>query len=413
MIIIYMTNIILTRRTVLAVAKKGFSMEAQMLAEPPATREMRNDTIVAAPPQPAKDAAKPKRKLGRGAMAASLVAIAVAGGGAVWITAAPSKETTDNAYTAADATAVAPRVRGLVSEVLVHDNQQVKAGDPLVRINPEEFDARVQSARATLANAQADVASARAALESLTSDEQLATANVTAARTQIRSATAQAEQADTDRRRYDTLLVSGTVTRRDAELRRTAAVTAEQDLARSQAMLTVSERQSSVTSARRPVLQAAVQKAEAARQQAQAALELALQDQRNAVIVAPIDGVVGNRQVGVGDYVQPGSRLFTLVPMQAIYVTANFKETQVRDMRIGQTASISVDALGHNLAGRVDSFAPGSGSTFSMLPFEPGTGNFTKIVQRVPVRIAFDRNQDGLDMLRPGLSVTATVRLRD
>ena len=346
-------------------------------------------------------------------MAASLVAIAVAGGGAVWITAAPSKETTDNAYTAADATAVAPRVRGLVSEVLVHDNQQVKAGDPLVRINPEEFDARVQSARATLANAQADVASARAALESLTSDEQLATANVTAARTQIRSATAQAEQADTDRRRYDTLLVSGTVTRRDAELRRTAAVTAEQDLARSQAMLTVSERQSSVTSARRPVLQAAVQKAEAARQQAQAALELALQDQRNAVIVAPIDGVVGNRQVGVGDYVQPGSRLFTLVPMQAIYVTANFKETQVRDMRIGQTASISVDALGHNLAGRVDSFAPGSGSTFSMLPFEPGTGNFTKIVQRVPVRIAFDRNQDGLDMLRPGLSVTATVRLRD
>jgi membrane fusion protein (multidrug efflux system) len=178
-------------------------------------------------------------------------------------------------------------------------------------------------------------------------------------------------------------------------------------------MLIVSERQSSVTSARRPVLQAAVQKAEAARQQAQAALELALQDQRNAVIVAPIDGVVGNRQVGVGDYVQPGSRLFTLVPLQAIYVTANFKETQVRDMRVGQTASISVDALGHSLAGHVDSFAPGSGSTFSMLPFEPGTGNFTKIVQRVPVRIALDRDQDGLQMLRPGLSVTATVRFRE
>jgi membrane fusion protein (multidrug efflux system) len=153
-----------------------------------------------------------------------------------------------------------------------------------------------------------------------------------------------------------------------------------------------------------------LQKAEAQRLRAAAALDLARQDQRHTLIRAPIDGTIGNRQVRVGDYVQPGSRLLTLVPLHALYVTANFKETQTRDMRVGQPATISVDALGGKLAGHVESFAPGSGSTFSLLPFEPGTGNFTKIVQRVPVRIRFDADQQNVDRLRPGLSVTARVR---
>ncbi len=142
-----------------------------------------------------------------------------------------------------------------------------------------------------------------------------------------------------------------------------------------------------------------------------AALDLARQDQGHALIRAAVDGVVGNRQVRVGDYVQPGSRLLTLVPMHALYVTANFKETQTRDMRPGQPATIRVDALDHPLTGRVESFAPGTGSSFSLLPFEPGTGNFTKIVQRVPVRIRFDPGQAIDQALRPGLSVTAKVRL--
>ena len=131
------------------------------------------------------------------------------------------------------------------------------------------------------------------------------------------------------------------------------------------------------------------------------------------MIRAPIDGVVGDRQVVAGDYVQPGSRLLTLVPLKSLYVTANFKETQVSRMVVGQPATIKVDALpGRALKGEVDSFAPGSGSQFSLLPFEPGTGNFTKIVQRVPVRIRFEPGQSGLDRLRPGLSTTVTVRLR-
>jgi membrane fusion protein (multidrug efflux system) len=123
-------------------------------------------------------------------------------------------------------------------------------------------------------------------------------------------------------------------------------------------------------------------------------------------------GVVGDRQVEIGDYVQPGTRLLTIVPLRALYVTANFKETQVSRMLVGQKAVVRVDALpGKTLTGRVESFAPGSGSQFSLLPFEPGTGNFTKIVQRVPVRIALDAGQVSLAHLRPGLSTTVTVKL--
>ena len=122
--------------------------------------------------------------------------------------------------------------------------------------------------------------------------------------------------------------------------------------------------------------------------------------------------MVGDRQAQVGDYVQPGTRLLTLVPTQSLYVTANFKETQVARMLAGQPATVKVDALpGHVLKGRVESFAPGSGSEFSLLPYEPGTGNFTKIVQRVPVRIRLDPGQPGAERLRPGLSVTAKVDL--
>jgi len=368
-----------------------------------------SDTTVDVAPGSGSEPRKPNRRI----LIVSALALAAAAGGTLWITARPSIESTDDAYVAADATTVAPKVRGLVGAVLVRDNQAVHAGDPLVRIDPEEFDAKVAGARADLADAQADVDAARAALTSLGAEERLASANVVAARTAIRSSNAEASRADADRTRYEALVASGAVARRDADTYRTAAIGAEQAAARARASLAVSERTADVTSARRPTLQAALEKAEARRLRAAAALDLAQQDQRHSLIRAPIDGVVGNRQVRVGDYVQPGTRLLTLVPMKALYVTANFKETQTRDMRVGQRATIRVDALGHSLNGRVDSFAPGSGSTFSMLPFEPGTGNFTKIVQRVPVRIRFDPGQAPDAAIRPGLSVTAKVRVAD
>jgi membrane fusion protein (multidrug efflux system) len=152
--------------------------------------------------------------------------------------------------------------------------------------------------------------------------------------------------------------------------------------------------------------------ARAGREKAQAALDLALQDQSHAEIRAPVAGVVGDRQAHVGDFVQPGSRLLTLVPMDRLYITANFKETQTDRMLRGQAAKVEVDALpGVTLKAHVESFAPGSGSEFALLPFEPGVGNFTKIVQRVPVRLRFDPGQPEVAKLRPGLSAKVTVAL--
>lgn len=358
--------------------------------------------------------APPRRRIAPRTLLVSGMAIAAALAGAAWITATPSSESTDDAYVAADATSVAPKVRGLVEEVLVRDNQHVRIGDPLVRIDPEEFTAKAQGAQADLADAQADVASARAALVSLDAEQQLALANVAATRTAIRSSDAESTRADADRRRYDALVATGAIARRDADTYRTAAIGAEQAAARARAQLTVSERESSVTAAKRAGLIAALDKAQAARMRAQAALDLAHQDSGHTLIRAAVEGVVGNRQVRVGDYVQAGTRLLTLVPLGGVYVTANFKETQTRHMREGQPVTIEVDALdGPALKGHVDSLAPGSGSTFSLLPFEPGTGNFTKIVQRVPVRIRFDPGQAGIARLRPGLSVTAKVRFND
>ncbi|WP_241659505.1 HlyD family secretion protein [Sphingomonas glacialis] len=345
-------------------------------------------------------------------VAASGVAIAVAIAGTVWITAAPSSESTDDAYVAADSTTVAPKVRGLVSAVYVRDNQTVRVGQPIAQIDPEEFNAKVASTKAAVADAVAGVAAARAALVDLAAQERLTGAQTLAARTAIRSADAQSDRAIADRARYDALVATGAVARRDADSYAAAAITAQQDAARARALVAVSTESAGVTRAKRAGLLAALQVAQAQVGQAQAALDLALQDRRHTTIYAPVDGTIGNRQVRVGDYVQPGSRLVMIVPLHALYVTANFKETQTGRMRAGQPVSIHADAApGKEIHGRVDSLAPGSGSSFSLLPFEPGTGNFTKIVQRVGVRIRFDRNQPAVEQLRPGLSVSAKVRL--
>ena len=355
--------------------------------------------------------AAPRASWSRRPVFVAVVALLVAVGGALWIAAPGRSVSTDNAYLQADSSVVAPKVRGLVADVLVRHNQRVHRGDPLLRIDAEEFDARVASATAGLQDAQSSVAAAQAALAALDAEEALAASNVRAAQTSIRSSEAQQALAEADRRRFDALIASGAVARRDAEQYRTAAVTAQANAEHSRAEFAVSRDQAAVTRAKRLTLRANLAQAEAAVASAQAALELARQDQANTLVRAPIDGVVGDRQVEPGDYVQPGTRLLTVVPLDALYVIANFKETQTARMVAGQSASVEVDALpGQTLKGRVESFAPGSGSQFSLLPFEPGTGNFTKIVQRVPVRIRFDADQAALAHLRPGLSSTVTVQ---
>jgi membrane fusion protein (multidrug efflux system) len=361
-------------------------------------------------PTPAKARALP---FARKSLLSVGAAVLLAGAGAVWIAAPKASETTDAAYVEADSAVAAPKVRGLVAEVLVAHNQRVRKGDPLVRIDPEEFDARVASAQADVQTAEAGVAAARAAQASLAAEEKLAAAAVRAAETSIRSADAQNDRAAADRRRYEALVASGAVARRDADTFKAAAVTAQSDADHSRAELDVSRNQSAVVQAKRATLTAALAQAEGSLARARAALALARQDQTHTVVRAPFDGVVGDRQVEPGDYVQPGTRLLSVEPLDALYVTANFKETQVARMAPGQTVRIRVDALpGVTLTGHVDSFAPGTGSQFSLLPFEPGTGNFTKVVQRVPVRIRFDPGQPDLAKLRPGLSTVATVRVR-
>ena len=341
------------------------------------------------------------------------VALSVAVAGATYIVMPKAAEATDAAYVQADSSIVAPKVRGLVAEVLVRHNQPVRRGDPLARIDPEEFDARVASATADLQNAQAAVAAAKAAIVSLNAEEDLAASNIRAAQTTIRAADAQSDRAQADRARYDALVSKGWVARRDADQYRATAISAQSDADRSRAQYDVSRNQASVTHAKAATLAANLAEAQAGVARAQAALNLALQDQSHTLIRAAIDGVVGDRQVEPGDYVQPGTRLLSIVPLNALYVTANFKETQTGRMTVGQPARIEVDALpGVTFKGEVESLAPGSGSQFSLLPFEPGTGNFTKIVQRVPVRIRFAPGQADLARLRPGLSTTVKVSLK-
>jgi membrane fusion protein (multidrug efflux system) len=339
------------------------------------------------------------------------VALVAAAAGTAWILAAKPVVTTDDAYLRADVSTVAPKIRGLVSDVLVQDNQRVRAGEVLVRIDPEEYQARRDVARGDLAAAQADVQAQQAALAKLDAEQRLAEASIRATATSIRGADAENTRAALDRSRFNDLAKNGAVAKRDADRANATATAAAAESAHSRAALEVSRAQLEVTIGRRAELQAALAQAHAAVLRAQGALALAEQDLAHCTIRAPVDGVVADRQVQQGDYLQPGSALLSVVPLRTLYVTANFKETQTGRMRAGQPAEISVDALdGESLHGTVESIAPGSGSQFALLPFEPGTGNFTKIVQRVPVRIHLE-NTPALANLRPGLSATVRVRV--
>ena len=361
--------------------------------------------------EPVAPPVKARRKLPRGLIVLAL-ALSVGAGGYAYIHAAKASATTDNAYVKTDVTIVAPRVRGHVAQVLVADNQPVRAGQVLVRLDAREYAARVAAAQGDLAMADAAVAAAEASLVRLSSEEAMATAQVREAETGIRAADAEVRRARADWVRYDALLKTGYAPRRDADRVEAQAITASAQADRSRAGLALSRSQAAATASRRGELLAAIAQARAQRDKAAAALDLARQDRDHAEIRAPVAGVVGDRQANVGDYVQPGSRLLVVNPLDRLYITANFKETQTARMLHGQAATVKVDALpGVLLKAHVDSFAPGTGSQFALMPFEPGVGNFTKIVQRVPVKLRFDAGQPEVARLRPGLSAKVTVDL--
>jgi membrane fusion protein (multidrug efflux system) len=364
------------------------------------------DPIVAAPAAPS-----PARRIPR-ALLAGGAALLLAAAGVAWIVSPASSESTDNAYLRADSTVISSRIGGQIAEMLVHDNQQVRVGQPLVRIDDREFAARLAAAQAAMHDADAGVAAARAALVSHGAENRLADADVAVARTAIASSEAEQRRAEADKARFEALVQRGFATRRDAERMSAVAAGAGAQARHDVASLAATRDRGAVTAARRATLEAELERALAGAERARAALDLAKQDRGYTLVRAPVSGVVGNRQSQAGDYVQPGTRLLTIVPSRGLYVVANFKETQTRRMLVGQTARVKVDALdGAPLEGRIESFAPASGSEFSLLPFEPGSGNFTKIVQRVPVRIVLDPAQPRLARLRPGLSTTVEVRL--
>lgn len=308
-------------------------------------------------------------------------------------------QSTDDAYIQADAVIVSPKVAGYVERVFVADNQQVRAGQPLLQIDPGDYRARAQQFQAQIDVAEANAEGVRAQIREQDAAIERAQAEVAAAR--ARAGFANAEVA-----RYRPLAASGAESRERLAQLENEARQANAQLASAEAAL---------SSARRRVgtLNAQVAQALSQGNAARAQLESAQGDVGSTLIRASIDGRIGDKTVRVGQYLQPATRTMSIVPTKQLYVEANFKETQLGLMRVGQPVKLEVDALpGVEIHRRVESVSPGTGAQFSVLPPQNATGNFTKIVQRVPVRIAIDAGPETLKLLVPGMSVSPTVDTR-
>jgi membrane fusion protein, multidrug efflux system len=331
-----------------------------------------------------------------------LVVVLVAGayGGERWWRVWRFQQSTDDAYVASDISLISPKIEGYIKQVGVEDNQRVTAGQMLFVIDDSDFAAKVAQAQAAV---DAEVASV--ATFETQHDHQLAMINQAAAA--VDSAQAEVGRADLDQKRYVSLVASDVATKQRYETAEADAIKAQANLVRVKAALEAEKQQLAVLDAQK-------HQEQAKREQARAMLRLAQNDLDNTVIRAPVAGIVGNRAGQIGQYVKPGTQLLSLVPLPRVYVTANFKETQLTLMRPGQPVEISVDAYPDQvIEGRIESFAPASGAEFSLLPPDNATGNFTKIVQRVPVRIAVPDNGPLAALLRPGLSVVVSVDTRD
>ncbi len=329
----------------------------------------------------------------------SVVALALIIGGAFWWTNKQRYEATDNAFIAADKVAVAPQVDGYVAQVLVSDNQRVAAGQVVVRLD-------AATSRAKLAQAIANAAALDAAVRGVDDRSALETAMIAQKAAGVDSAHAQAQMATAELDRYGVLAKQGWASPQRAQSAKAAAGAAAAGVAQAQATLEA-ERQTaqSLGSARAQTFAQA--------QAAHAAVDSARIDVSRTEIRAPVAGVVGARAVRPGQYVRPGSTLMSVVPLGQAYVVANFKETQVSRLRIGQPVEIRADAFGkQTIRGHIDSFAPATGSEFALIPVENAVGNFTKIAQRLPVKIAVDPKEPLAGALRPGLSVEVKVDVR-
>ncbi len=303
---------------------------------------------------------------------------------------------TDDAYIAADSSMIAAKISGYVTSVPVQDNQPVKAGDILATIDPRDYQAAAAAAQADIAASQAAFASDQAQLD-------LQQAKIAAAQAAVLGDQARVAFAASNQRRYASLSGSGASPRQTSDQAATDLATASAQLAADQAGLLGANRMVAV-------LNAAAAQAQANLEQAQARAQTAALDLSHAQIRAPFDGVVGNKSVAVGDYLQTGAMIMAIVPVDQVYVIANYKETQITRLAPGQPVSIVVDGFPDlKVTGTVASIAPSSGQEFALLPPDNATGNFTKIVQRIPVKIWINLNPDLIGKLRPGMSVEPDI----
>ncbi|WP_174278436.1 HlyD family secretion protein [Sphingomonas bacterium] len=303
--------------------------------------------------------------------------------------------TTQDSYVRGKVTVLSSQVSGYVAQVLVPDYAHVRAGDVLVRIDDRTYRAQVAQDQAKVEAAQADLDNAAQTIASNRAD-------VAAKQADVVSAEAEGRRAGTDARRISDLASRGSVSVREKDQAVASASTAAANLTKARANVRVSLEAVKTAIVQREQLAAQVRAAKAA-------LQADLLNLSKTVIAAPRNGQVGEASVREGQYVMAGSQLINLVPPE-LWVIANFKETQVRAMRAGQAATFEVDALdGARLHGRVEIFSPATGSEFSVLRPDNATGNFTKVVQRLPIRLSIDPNQPLADRIRPGMSVITRV----
>jgi Multidrug resistance efflux pump len=356
------------------------------------------DPAPAAVEQQAAPAGKKKRSP---VLSVILLALLASGAwyGYHWWTDGRFMVSTEDAYIEGDIAIISPKVSGYVAAVQVTDNQTVKAGDPLVVLDDGDY-------RIAVDQAAAQLKSQRLALDRVDAQIKGAEASLLQAKAQKQSAVASLDLAQLSLKRVSGLQAQKVASTADLDNARTQAEQAEANVAASDANIAAAEAQIAVLHAQRSETEAGIRAAELALQKAQRDLDF-------TVLKAPYDGVVGNLSVQTGDLVSAGKRLAALVPVNELYIEANFKETQIAHLEPGSKVNIHVDAFGDDpLVGTVTSIAPASGSVFSMLPAENATGNFTKVVQRVPVRIALPEEALKGGHLRAGLSVVVDVDTR-
>jgi membrane fusion protein (multidrug efflux system) len=353
--------------------------------------------------EPSDRAAPAQRPRGRRRLLLALLAAAAIGaagwfGYGYWTTGQYMVET-DDAYVQADFAVLAPKVTGYVAAVPASENQAVKAGDPLVVLEDGDY-------RDALALAEAQLAAQRAAVARIDAQASAADASVEEARARVEAAQATETQTAADLARYQRLASNDVASVQRLEAARAAAASAAAAVREAQAGVATAEANRAVIAAQKAEAEATIGGLAASRDRAQRDLDA-------TVLRAPFDGTVGNLSVAVGDLVAPGKRLLAVVPLNEVYVEANFKETQIAELRPGAEVHLHFDAFpDRDVVGRVEGVAPASGAQFSLLPPENATGNFTKVVQRVPVRIIVPAEAAAEGWLRPGLSVAATADVR-